>query len=256
VLRDVDLLSGWKHDRKVYISICSVDEDALRRLDPGAPSGEERFAVLWALRYAGFGVGLNALPWIPDVTQALANMEEITTGVDAIEVRADLLRTSAQVGVVGPQVPPRAYVASQISAIRQHTALPIVFTARTVSQGGVFPDAGFARFDMAIVYPDGHVDLTKGDSDSSYVFRSPSHSARPPDVPPLRPGDLHAGSNPLADPDSFLTRDGCQNADHRVLEDPATVEVLLSEAAVVDAVRGEPVQVLQRLQHAFARALR
>jgi DNA repair photolyase len=69
VLRDMDVLAGWKHDRKVYISICSTDEAALGVLDPGAPSSAERFRVLRTLHEAGFGVGLNALPWIPDVTE-------------------------------------------------------------------------------------------------------------------------------------------------------------------------------------------
>ena len=47
----------------------------------------------------------------------------------------------------------------------------------------VFPDAGFARLDVYYVHPNGLADLTKSDDDSSYVFRSPSHSARPTDVP-------------------------------------------------------------------------
>lgn len=47
----------------------------------------------------------------------------------------------------------------------------------------VYPDAGFVRFDMVNVYPDGHADLTLTDDDARYLFRSPSHSARPTDVP-------------------------------------------------------------------------
>lgn len=47
----------------------------------------------------------------------------------------------------------------------------------------VFPDAGFVRFDMVNVYPAGHADLTLTDDDARYLFRSPSHSARPTDVP-------------------------------------------------------------------------
>ena len=47
----------------------------------------------------------------------------------------------------------------------------------------VFPDAGFARLDVYYVYPNGLADLTKGADASSYVFRSPSRSARPTDVP-------------------------------------------------------------------------
>ena len=47
----------------------------------------------------------------------------------------------------------------------------------------IYPDAGFVRMDMVNVYPDGHADLTLTDDDATYWFRSPSHSARPTDVP-------------------------------------------------------------------------
>ncbi|HET9986893.1 MAG TPA: serine/threonine-protein kinase [Kofleriaceae bacterium] len=54
----------------------------------------------------------------------------------------------------------------------------------------VYPDAGFVRFDMVNVYPDGHADLTLTDDSASYLFRSPSHSARPTDVPANLPVDI------------------------------------------------------------------
>jgi hypothetical protein len=54
----------------------------------------------------------------------------------------------------------------------------------------VYPDAGFVRFDMVNVYPDGHADLTLTDDNASYLFRSPSHSARPSDVPANLPVDI------------------------------------------------------------------
>jgi hypothetical protein len=82
VLRDVDLLVDWKHERKIYISICSVDDAALRRLDPGAPSPSERFEVLRTLHRAGLGVGLNALPWIPDITDTAALIERTPPEVE------------------------------------------------------------------------------------------------------------------------------------------------------------------------------
>src|SRR5262245_41844746 len=46
VLRDLDLLSRVRNRCKVQISISSVDDDVLRRLDPAAPSGTERFAII------------------------------------------------------------------------------------------------------------------------------------------------------------------------------------------------------------------
>ncbi|KZT71160.1 Pentafunctional AroM protein [Daedalea quercina L-15889] len=76
----------------------------------------------------------------PDITPALPFMEDLTAGVDAIELRVDLLRTSKDFDKPGPYVPSVAYITDQIAALRQVTNLPIVFTARTVSQGGQFPD--------------------------------------------------------------------------------------------------------------------
>jgi len=54
----------------------------------------------------------------------------------------------------------------------------------------VYADVGFVRFDMVNVYPDGHADLTLTDDSASYLFRSPSHSARPTDVPANLPVDI------------------------------------------------------------------
>jgi len=84
ILRDVDVLGGWKHDRKIYISISSIDDDVLRRLDPGAPSPTERFAVLRRLRDSGFTVAVNALPWIPDVTDTAALIDRTPADVEII----------------------------------------------------------------------------------------------------------------------------------------------------------------------------
>ncbi|TCD61393.1 3-dehydroquinate dehydratase (3-dehydroquinase), partial [Steccherinum ochraceum] len=76
----------------------------------------------------------------PDLTPALPHIEELTAGVDAIELRVDLLRSPLDSEKFGRYTPPRAYVTEQIAALRQRTALPIVYTIRTISQGGNFPD--------------------------------------------------------------------------------------------------------------------
>jgi hypothetical protein len=56
----------------------------------------------------------------------------------------------------------------------------------------VFPDAGLARFDVEGVHPDGHADLTLPDlGDTSYLFRSPSHSSRPTNIPANISADIH-----------------------------------------------------------------
>lgn len=76
----------------------------------------------------------------PDITPALPHIEELSAGVDAIELRVDLLRSPKDLNKIGPYLPPVPYVCEQIASIRQKTSLPIVFTVRTVSQGGNFPD--------------------------------------------------------------------------------------------------------------------
>lgn len=82
VLRDVDLLRQLD-EALVQISICSTDDAALARLDPGAPSATERFAVIDELHAAGIPVELNALPWIPDVTDTDALLARLPDGVVA-----------------------------------------------------------------------------------------------------------------------------------------------------------------------------
>jgi pentafunctional AROM polypeptide len=76
----------------------------------------------------------------PDVTPSLANFEELTTGVDAIELRVDLLRIRSQNDTAPPHIASVGYVAEQVAAIRRVSSLPIVYTVRTKSQGGAFPD--------------------------------------------------------------------------------------------------------------------
>ncbi|KAL0563412.1 hypothetical protein V5O48_018655 [Marasmius crinis-equi] len=70
----------------------------------------------------------------PDLTPALAQIPELSVGVDALELRVDLLKSRDG-----------AFVADQIAALRRVTTLPIVYTLRTVSQGGAFPDDAHAE---------------------------------------------------------------------------------------------------------------
>ncbi|KAH9022639.1 hypothetical protein EDB85DRAFT_2186408 [Lactarius pseudohatsudake] len=76
----------------------------------------------------------------PDITPSLSNFEELTAGVDAVELCLDLLCHQGQLDSVGPHIPPLSYVSEQVTAIRRVLSLPIVYTVRTLSQGGAFPD--------------------------------------------------------------------------------------------------------------------
>jgi pentafunctional AROM polypeptide len=101
----------------------------------------------------------------PNVRPALPLLDELTVGVDAIELRVDLLATDGK-APVGPQVPPLTYVAAQLAAVRQRSSLPIVFTVRTASQGGFFPDAAekeyFELLHQAVRWGCEYIDLQLG----------------------------------------------------------------------------------------------
>ncbi|KIM28153.1 hypothetical protein M408DRAFT_329534 [Serendipita vermifera MAFF 305830] len=79
---------------------------------------------------------------IPDLTAQPELLREdqsdILTGIDAVELRVDLLSPTGV--ATAPNVPPRDYVTQQLAFLKHTTSLPIVYTVRTVSQGGAFPD--------------------------------------------------------------------------------------------------------------------
>ncbi|CAI5759427.1 unnamed protein product [Candida verbasci] len=65
----------------------------------------------------------------PDIKEAVEILNEITIGADAIEIRVDLLKN------YNP-----TFVADQLALLRKLNESPIVYTIRTKSQGGNFPD--------------------------------------------------------------------------------------------------------------------
>ena len=62
----------------------------------------------------------------------------VLAGIDAVELRVDLLSPSGS--AKAPNAPSIEYVTEQLVLLRCFTNLPIVYTVRTVSQGGAFPD--------------------------------------------------------------------------------------------------------------------
>ena len=102
---------------------------------------------------------------VPDIATASNSLQEIVVGSDAIELRVDLLND--------PNTPDGSpsleYVANQLGILRGSTGLPVIFTVRTNSQGGRFPDtaqdaaislmflalrAGVEFLDLEMQYPD------------------------------------------------------------------------------------------------------
>ncbi|TFK37120.1 Shikimate dehydrogenase [Crucibulum laeve] len=76
----------------------------------------------------------------PDISQALPHIDELSEGVDALELRVDLLRSPKDYESIGHIIPSASYVADQIAILRRASSLPIIFTVRTKAQGGAFPD--------------------------------------------------------------------------------------------------------------------
>ncbi|KAL2869340.1 pentafunctional protein ARO1 [Aspergillus lucknowensis] len=102
---------------------------------------------------------------LPDLREAGDILEEVCVGSDAVELRVDLLNDPASDG----DIPSVDYVTEQLSFLRSRISLPVIFTIRTKSQGGRFPDdahdaamelyrlafrSGVEFVDLEIAFPD------------------------------------------------------------------------------------------------------
>ena len=76
----------------------------------------------------------------PNVRSALQNLDILSVGADAVELRVDLLNESSGLDKPMNGIPFSVdYVGSQVSLLRNRTELPIVFTVRSMHEGGLFP---------------------------------------------------------------------------------------------------------------------
>lgn len=74
----------------------------------------------------------------PDVHAALPNIDILTVGADAIEIRVDLLKEPLGDGTFS-DIPSLSYVGEQVMLLRQKTELPIILTTRCTQENGRFP---------------------------------------------------------------------------------------------------------------------
>jgi 3-dehydroquinate dehydratase-1 len=74
----------------------------------------------------------------PDVHAALPNIDILTVGADAIEIRVDLLKEPLGNGTYS-EIPSLGYVGEQVMLLRQRTELPIILTTRCINENGRFP---------------------------------------------------------------------------------------------------------------------
>jgi hypothetical protein len=85
---------------------------------------------------------------------------------------------------------------------------------------------------------------------SATLARLTTPRGRPP-TRPCRRAFSRPANRALTQPNAFLFGDGRTDAENRVLEDPAPVQVLLSEAPVADAIGRQALKVIQRLQNSL-----
>jgi pentafunctional AROM polypeptide len=113
---------------------------------------------------------------VPDVREAAASIRSIVVGSDAVELRVDLLADTSVESVT-----------EQVALLRYLAGIPIVFTIRTVSQGGKFPDdahdralelyrlairMGIEFIDVEMTFPDSLIQEVTSKKGQSYIIAS------------------------------------------------------------------------------------
>ena len=138
--------SNYQHysQRAPTESLSRASKDLERFI--GTVTGQRRPFERIVAKDLSFFVSLT----VPDISAALSFLPEVVVGSDAVELRVDLLEDPAC-----PKRPPSAdYVANQLAILHGSTDLPVVFTVRTQSQGGKFPDdahdEAFSLYKLAI----------------------------------------------------------------------------------------------------------
>ena len=96
---------------------------------------------------------------LPDVSPSLPILKKAVVGADAVELRVDLLKDHHS----SSNIPSVEYVTDQISKIQSVVAIPLIFTIRTQSQGGMFPDDAYVEalelYHLAVKMGSDFVDL-------------------------------------------------------------------------------------------------
>ena len=115
-----------------------------------------------------FFVSLTA----PDISTINDSLPEVVVGSDALELRVDLFVDGVN------QLPSPEFVAKQLSIVRGTVDLPIVFTIRTSTQGGRFPNNetshALALYDLALKMGVEFLDLemTSPDDILNYIAKN------------------------------------------------------------------------------------
>ena len=120
---------------------------------------------------------------LPTMMPTLLSMKEVFVGVDAVELRADLLKDPDSKN----NVPSNDFLIRQVAFLRSVTSLPLIFTLRTQSQGGKFPNdnrgeacrlyrqamkMAFDFIDLEVSSPESLKDVVQGNKGLSKIIAS------------------------------------------------------------------------------------
>ena len=119
----------------------------------------------------------------PDLATAISTIPTAVVGSDAVELRVDLLDDPTS----SNGIPSVHYVIEQLALLRSLTQLPVIFTIRTQSQGGRFPDSaheealglyivalrsGLEYIDLEITWPESIVSKVTESKGSTKIITS------------------------------------------------------------------------------------
>lgn len=141
-----DMRSVWLRRKDWYVDCSNYDYYGLQTPSTNAAEPPKQLHQLLNFLYGksksleavlakerSFFVSLT----VQDITHATSILPHVAVGSDAVELRVDLLQDPAagEGEIVSPE-----FVSRQVTALREAIDLPIIYTVRTKSQGGRFPD--------------------------------------------------------------------------------------------------------------------
>lgn len=114
VCRDTDILLNHQGHCDVYIGLCSLDDDILCELEPGAPSASDRLDAVNKLNDAGIDVNIDAGPWIPGISNAEDLITKRPAGVNIQFEPLDIRHFGDSAKILG-----RTYTQEEINSYYQ-----------------------------------------------------------------------------------------------------------------------------------------
>jgi pentafunctional AROM polypeptide len=141
------------HSRNVEAGALSLARDDFGRFLSLVSGTSSHFEEIKGKQHSFF-VSLTT----PTISDALELLPAVVVGSDAVELRVDLLADPASYN----GIPSLDFVHNQVALLRSAVTIPIIFTIRTVGQGGRFPDSAHvealalykAAIRMAVEYVD------------------------------------------------------------------------------------------------------